>query len=581
MKFNLFKRVVLLLVVAAAVAGAIWYSLRAARGGSPAGAAALLPPQTVALVHIPNVNRTRDDWHHSDLYQLYREPSVQAFIARPLSRMPANMEASAALGDLQTLDVTDGFAAALSFDRLRIVGGFEFGCDKERATAIVSKWKGTLAGTSFAAKQTGVEHEGHQLEILTVGALTVASTFSGNHFFFATDVEDLRSLLDRADGRLKTADLAHAGAYRSAIAHMPAIGYALLVFAQPALLGGNLSLATGASAFCHALRFDGGKMRDVTFVAKPEEKIESLSRGALNIGTAETLLYATAALNPAQELAPATAAAPLQVGFLSKVMTAISAAGVTAQEWNAAFGSELSLLSDWPENTRWPAVFVTAPVKDAARANAIAERVAQSMMPGAWSSNTRDGIQYHTLPTPTGFMVLNPTIAVSDKLLVAGLDPAAVEEAFKRAGNPSGLAPTGNYKAAAALVPTPKTIFAYVDLPLLYRRLDTSLRPLLQMAGALMPAMSEWVDVSKLPPTEVVTKHLSPLVASQAYDRDGYVTESCGTIPLTEAMVAGVASGTAGAFYKQNARWPGFVTTSPALAASPSPTPSPSSTASP
>jgi hypothetical protein len=55
---------------------------------------------------------------------------------------------------------------------------------------------------------------------------------------------------------------------------------------------------------------------------------------------------------------------------------------------------------------------------------------------------------------------------------------------------------------------------------------------MLLMSAAFMPAISDYVDVGKLPPPETVTKHLSPIISSQRYDGDGYVTESTGPVTL-------------------------------------------------
>jgi hypothetical protein len=52
------------------------------------------------------------------------------------------------------------------------------------------------------------------------------------------------------------------------------------------------------------------------------------------------------------------------------------------------------------------------------------------------------------------------------------------------------------------------------------------------MGAAFMPAIGEYVDVTKWPPPEIVTKHLSPFVLSQRYEKDGYVTESTGPVSL-------------------------------------------------
>jgi hypothetical protein len=47
-----------------------------------------------------------------------------------------------------------------------------------------------------------------------------------------------------------------------------------------------------------------------------------------------------------------------------------------------------------------------------------------------------------------------------------------------------------------------------------------------------MPSIADYVDVSKLPPPETVSKHLSPIVSSQRFEGDGNVTESVGPVTL-------------------------------------------------
>src|SRR5262249_13923839 len=63
------------------------------------------------------------------------------------------------------------------------------------------------------------------------------------------------------------------------------------------------------------------------------------------------------------------------------------------------------------------------------------------------------------------------------------------------------------------------------------------LRPILLMAAAFVPAIVGSVDPTKLPPPEIVTKHLSPIVSSQRYDRDGYMAESIGPITLDQSAI--------------------------------------------
>jgi len=115
-------------------------------------------------------------------------------------------------------------------------------------------------------------------------------------------------------------------------------------------------------------------------------------------------------------------------------------------------------------------------------------------------------------------VAITPTIALSDRILIAGLNPVSVEEAIRHGSSGSSeLADSQTYQAAARLLPVPR-IFAYIDTALLYSRLDASLRPMLLMAAAFVPAVAGSIDASKLPASEVITKHLSAIVCSQKYD---------------------------------------------------------------
>jgi hypothetical protein len=171
------------------------------------------------------------------------------------------------------------------------------------------------------------------------------------------------------------------------------------------------------------------------------------------------------------------------------------------------------------------------------------------------------------------FVAITPTIALSDRILVAGLNPVSVEEGIKRSGSGSSeLADSQTYQAAARLLPAPTNFFAYVDAAQLYARLDASLRPMLLMAAAFVPAVAGSIDPAKLPAPEVITKHLSPIVSSQRYDRDGYVAESIGPITLDQLGIGlAILSG-----FGTAARQIGLSTTPTPMAppqSSPSPTP--------
>ncbi len=81
------RRISLLVIASAAVAVVIWYAWRISQKTSSRPVSVLLPRETIFLAHLPDFNRTRDQWHHSDLYLLSREPTVEDF----LRKLPATM----------------------------------------------------------------------------------------------------------------------------------------------------------------------------------------------------------------------------------------------------------------------------------------------------------------------------------------------------------------------------------------------------------------------------------------------------------------------------------------------------------
>jgi len=99
------------------------------------------------------------------------------------------------------------------------------------------------------------------------------------------------------------------------------------------------------------------------------------------------------------------------------------------------------------------------------------------------------------------------------------------------------------------------------------------------MGGTIYPALSKSIDLTKLPPPEVIANHLSPIVMSQRYEGDGYVTDSLGPLTFHEATI-GVASliGSSLLYLREGVKTGSLLPGVPALSApSPSPSPSPTS----
>src|SRR5205809_6804500 len=98
------RRTVLLVTAGAVAAFAIWYVRRVSQETSSASVTALLPRETIFLAHVPDFNRTRDQFDHSDVCLLYREPAVQEFLRKPLTKLPKKGAASQTLREIEPLE---------------------------------------------------------------------------------------------------------------------------------------------------------------------------------------------------------------------------------------------------------------------------------------------------------------------------------------------------------------------------------------------------------------------------------------------------------------------------------------------
>ena len=591
------KRVLLLVIIGAVAAFGGWYVWNLSQKTSSAYVSVLLPRETIFVAHMPDFNQTRDQWHHSDIYLLYREPAVQDFLRKPLANFSKRDTASQTLREIEQLDPKNAFFALTSIDNNspKVVGGFRFQGSVAEAERVVGKWRSKLLEKNPGAKREKLQYERHEIELVTATPFTLATAYDRPWFFAATDLTELKGLLDHADRRAKNPMeiLDTDEAYRAAVSRRPS-NYAVFFYLQPKTFAKRLAALRAAiqssaanqrtmleqvRSISGVTRFENGKINDLLFLGMPKlEQDVALTRSSLTLGTKETFFYLSMLLNLGEKIETLNQAAGIG-GMVQKILQSFFNSGITADDWKAAFGAELGSLADWPSSAHWPSLLLTLPVLDSAKAGKVVEAVARTDPGATWTQTEKDGVRYFSMQSPGSLIAITPTIALSNRILIAGFNPVSVEEAVKRSGGTaSELADSPTYKGAERLLPAPTNFFSYVDTALLYARLDAALRPMLLMAAAFMPAMTKSVDLGKLPSPEVITKHLSPIVSSQRYDRDGYVAESIGPVTLDQSVIGLAIFSGIGAATRQKAGaglagWGASPTINPQPTLTPSPTP--------
>ena len=592
------KRIILLVVIGAVAAFGGWYVWNLSHKTSSTYVSVLLPRETILLAHVPDLNGARDEWHHSDIYLLYREPAVQDFLRKPLANLLKKDTASQTLEDIEELDLKNVFIALTSMDNnsLKVVGGFRFQRSQENAERVIGKWRSMFLGKNPGAKREKLQYEHHEIELVVATPFTLATAYNRPWFFAATDLTELKALLDRADRRARNPEeiLDKDETYRAAIAHRPS-NYAMFFYLQPKTFSERLAALRAAiqspaaskqrtmleqvQSISGAMRFENGKIHDLFFLGMPKrEQDATLTRSSLTLGSKETFFYLSMLLNLGEKIDTLNLA-PGIGGAVQKIFQAFSDNGISADDWKAAFGVELGSLADWPSSAHWPSLLLTLPVLDMTKAGKIVEAATHADENAIWTRTEKDGVRYFSMQSPANLIAITPTIALSNRILIAGFNPVSVEEALRRSGGTaSELADSPAYNDAERLLPPPTNFFSYLDTAFLYSRLDAALRPILLMAAAFIPAVTNSVDLGKLPSPEVITKHLSPIVSSQRYDHDGYVAESIGPVTLDQSVIGLAILSSIGAAARQKAGsslsgWGSSPTTSPQPTLTPSPTP--------
>lgn len=459
---------------------------------------------------------------------------------------------------MAALEIRDAFLAITSWEKpnLRTVGGFRFKGTADDVEKLIARWRGQLGQGAELQRETS-EYQGHRIEVIASGGVRLATTYSGEWFFAANDLAPLQALLDRADRRVKdsASTLAADDEFIATAKHTPS-NYVCRVYgrldryfaklepATPPSASANeqLSLLRRLRTFSATTSFEDGKIRDVVFIGMPKVgDLPDLNRASLSLATRNTFLYLASFLRLPQQLPTPDAAAGGFPPAAQGLLRSLAEAGVTREALDAAFGTEFGVIGNWAADSRLPFLFATLPVKDEAKARDLLGKWTSLQNEGApWAKSEQDGVQYYSLPAPNPMLPIAPTIALSRERLIFGHDAAAVEAVMKRGGSASELASVDDFRSAERQVPAATVAFTYLDTAMFYTRLDAAVRPMLVMAAAFLPSIAQTVDLGKLPPPEVITRHLSPIVMSQRYVENGYLSESAGPVSLYQATL-GVA----------------------------------------
>lgn len=524
----------------------------------------LAPAETIAFAQLTDWPGTCERWKKTGLFKLWSEPEVQAFLEKPRAKMASSPDSwMSRLEQFERISPREAFVAVQSIDgpAPKIVGGIAFAGSRAHAEALLAEPKAALRKAHPAGKADLVSYAGVEIETFTDKETTLATAFRDDWLLISTDLPLLEQTLDRYDRKQGTPPpLGDAPILAEATGPLPAERDAF-VFVQLGSLVERFASLMAASgqktdekqlaelkqlrAIAAATRIDGELFHDTIFVLGPgSEKSQPLSRHALALSSAATVLFYSAAMPEQIELPESSLPAlSMFLPALAPMEKALAAKGLKVSDLSRAFGPEFGMLLDWNQGALQPSIFTAIDVRDAAIARSFVDVVTAPTAGGpSWTKAEADGVTIFTAPVE-GLALTAPSVALTEKFLVAGLSAETVKAGLGRLKSGEvKLDQTAPFQKEAGVVSPATKSFAYLDLKALVERSYGTMRPLLIMSLAFAPDAGQWIDAGKLPGTETLTRHLSPVVMSQSETARGTLIESAGTLTLNQTLV-GVIGG--------------------------------------
>jgi hypothetical protein len=377
------------------------------------------------------------------------------------------------------------------------------------------------------------------------------SATQGRWGFLANDQAALAGVVSRLTGRETSPALASDPAFSVSLQRLPADPDAL-VFLRPGTILDSLVAvgnALGAKAdprqveqirkaeavsFC--IKMDGPNLRDAIFVLRQNPPdLGTLSHPGMSLTSAQTLGYFDFLLQ--FEAIAGAAETPLAQQYLP---TQSAASSPLLDRLSEAFHREASLSFSWSAERMTPELLFTASVKDPAKAEAVLME-AIGFLPET-TVTEKAGAKFYGFPTLRSTF-LDPTLVATPELFLVTLNPADADAALLRRDQKETLEQSPAFAPALDTFRSANESFGFLDSKALFERSFPLLRQVLVFGAAFMPGASEIIDTEKIPQTETIAKHLTPIVYSQTRLSDGYLIESSGPITMNQAAVLALGAG--------------------------------------
>jgi Protein of unknown function (DUF3352) len=571
------KRVIAVLVLLTAVIAAalVYFVLN-----KPAPHAAdLLPESTLTFIDIPDLSKSRTEFTKTEFYALWHEPEVQAFLAKPLAAL---REMAPSVGAPKDADTIGG----LVFDAMQgevflavthvtlfpvfnpgVVCGVDVRTKRIEAVAGLYQLEGQLKraypkGTYQTKTYLGVKYILWETE----PGYPVCHAFFNSLVVFTYGEDAMRDMIASWTGQVPRdfKRLANSQKFKNVQQHA-SVNHEFLAYANVEealnLIGPLLAFApqtagmyqklSRTQAAAYSLSFVDRGIEDVGFIAcssgvpKPTPPTQ---RKTLALTTPDTLVYSVGSADLA--------------GTYEEVMQSLSQSGSAGMMLTVAqfqqglrtrgirmgedvlqkLGPEFAVIANWRPGTRSPEIAIVSEITDAdklrpaldAAMDALRESCGGTNETLPWDVTEGAGQKLRSVHIGSGLPA--PTYALTDQFFILASNPDYARALVIQAkeSKPT-LATSMVYQQSVKRLPTNGSSYGYADLRGLFTSLYGLMKPILTGTGS-----SPFVDVSKLPQSETIAKHLFPLVSATVSEPQQTTSTSFSPLGKSLAVVAGV-----------------------------------------
>ena len=548
------KKVIIAVVFLAAVAAGAFFVLKKVVAHTPR-AAELVPADTVLFAQIPDTLTSAQRFSKTALWDILQEPELQ--------RAFSDAESNPLFDDWRKFALMlprEGFVAITSIEGAvpKFVAGFAYSGRQKDAEAVAAGWRSALRQRWPAGKGDFTTYGTREIETFTDKDFAVAEVFCDGWYFIADDLELLHRTIDRLDGKTPETSLAASALYKQAIAPLPGAPDALLVAQTGVMIERVASLAIAAGqktdpkefdelrkmkAISATMKFDGKNCRDSIFVLRPGSAPEPpLARNALALSSSTALLYYAMRLPETLEISEENAPMLALLPGWDALNQALMEKHLALADLPKAFGPEFGALVDWSPDEESASGLLALDVRDAEKAAIFVSLLTSGVGEIPWEKSERDGVTFFTTP----MMEFSPTVALTGNFALIGLTRDAVAKGLGQMNAGQGrIDTTATYGAATGAVARPTSGFGYIDLKTLFERGYAPLKSLLGVSLAFTSEAGQMLDAGKLPSAEIISRHLGPIVYSQATTEQGTFIESTGPVTFNQVLL-GVMAGAIG-----------------------------------